>query len=48
MSRIRIIVAVAVGTVALTYAWKRLPASERAYLANVIRQIPDMPGRYAV
>ena len=37
------------GLVALSVvAWRRLSPGQRAYLASIARQVPDLPGRYAV
>jgi len=42
------VVRVAIVACCLRWAWSRLPASERAYLWSILRQVPEMPGRYAV
>ncbi len=28
--------------------WSHLSPSERTYLRSILRQVPEMPGRYAV
>jgi hypothetical protein len=33
---------------ALAAVWSAMPAHERRYLANILRQVPQLPGRYAV
>ena len=35
-------------TVLTVVAWRRLGPGQRAYLTSIVRQVPDMPGRYAV
>lgn len=33
---------------ALAAVWARTPERQRRYLANIVRQLPQLPGRYAV
>lgn len=47
MSLKRLIPLVVLVAAAVT-AWNRLEPSERTYLRSILRQLPDLPGRYAV
>lgn len=41
-----IVLGLAVGAAAV--AWSRMPEHQRRYLASILRQLPELPGRYAV
>ena len=36
------------GIVAAVIAWRRMDPSQRTYLRSIARQVPELPGRYAV
>lgn len=44
----RLIWLLMVGASLLALSWARTDPSQRSYLANVLAQIKDMPGRYMV
>jgi hypothetical protein len=39
---------VVLAVVAAVIAWRRMDPSQRTYLLSIARQVPELPGRYAV
>jgi hypothetical protein len=48
MKRSIVVNLVIVGTVMAAVAWRRLDPSQRTYLWSIVRQVPELPGRYMV
>lgn len=42
------LIALGVLAAAGAFAWSRLPQHQKRYLASILRQVPELPGRYAV
>lgn len=47
MNRV-IVLSLAGAAAAITVGWTRLPQHQRRYLVSILRQLPELPGRYAV